>query len=111
MNIHQVARELISVLGPTLVASLSGTRDRELPTQWAQPDGPEPGPEFAQRLRFAHEQWTRLAASEGEDAARNWFICCNPRLDEGSPLKGIREDRWREVSVAVTSYLEGGWDG
>ncbi|KRF04353.1 hypothetical protein ASH00_14715 [Arthrobacter sp. Soil782] len=111
MDVHQVARELNSALGPTLVAALSGVGDRELPTRWAQSDGPEPAPECAQRLRFAHEQWTRFAAGESEDAARNWFICGNPRLDEGTPLTAIRENRWQDVSAAVTSYLEGGWNG
>lgn len=78
MNVHQVARELVAALGPTLVASLSGTKDRELPAEWAKPDGPEPGPGFAQCLQFAHEQWARLAAGEGEDTARAWFIGGNP---------------------------------
>lgn len=111
MNVHQVSRELVAALGPTLVASLSGIEDRKLPARWAQPDGPEPAPEFAVRLQFAHEQWTRLAAGEGEETARVWFICGNPRFDEDTPLTAIREGRWDEVSAAVTSYLEGGWNG
>lgn len=105
------ALELNSALGPTLVSALAGTRDRDQPTQWGQPDGPEPAPEFAQRLRFAHEQWTRLAAGGSEDVARAWFIGGNPRLNEDTPLTAIRGDRWYELSATVSSYLEGGWNG
>ena len=91
MNIHQVARELNAALGPTLVAALAGTRDRDQPAQWAQPDGPEPGSEFAQRLRFAHEQWGHLTAGEGDDVARLWFIGGNPRFGEDNAVTAIRK--------------------
>lgn len=101
----------LSAWSDPLVAALSGVRDRELPTQWAQPDGSEPGPEFAQRLRFAHEQWGLLAAGESEAVARARFIGGNTRLNEDTPLTAIREGRWDEVSAAVISHLEGGWNG
>jgi hypothetical protein len=43
MDIHEVARQLNSHLGATLVAALAGTPDHKLPIRWAKSDGPTPG--------------------------------------------------------------------
>lgn len=45
MGTRNLVRELNVALGPTLVAALTGTRDRKLPAQWAAEDGPEPSSE------------------------------------------------------------------
>lgn len=50
MDIRQVARELNDALGPTLVAALTGIKDRKQPSRWASPDGPVPGALSQQRL-------------------------------------------------------------
>ncbi|MGV2900500.1 hypothetical protein ACNPM4_02400 [Microbacterium sp. AGC62] len=110
MDIHQIVRELNSVLGPTLVAALVGSADRKLPIRWAKSDGPEPRPEAANRLLFAHRQWVRLAAADGEHVARQWFIGGNPWLREDTPITAIREGRHGEVSEAVESFLDGTTD-
>lgn len=110
MDIHQIVRELNAALGPTLVASLAGSKDRKLPIRWAKEDGPEPRAEFARRLTFAHRQWTSLSAADGEHVARQWFIGGNPFLGENTPITAIREDRHSEVADAVTSFIAGAID-
>lgn len=104
-DIHDIVRELNAALGPTLVAALSGSKDRRLPIRWAKADGPEPRTEAARRLTFALRQWTLLAAAEGAHVARQWFIGGNPHLNENTPITAIREDRHEDVANAVESFI------
>lgn len=107
MDIHQVVRELNAALGPTIVAALSGIRDRKQPTRWAKPGGPEPSQQYVARLLLAHSEWLRVAGKEGDHVARSFFIGGNPTLGEDTPLTAIREDRNAEVVAAVDVFLEG----
>lgn len=107
MDIHDIARELTAVLGPTLVAGLAGTKDCKLPLRWAKADGPEPRSEAANRLIFAHRQWTLLSAADGDHVARQWFIGGNPHLGESTPITAIREGRHSDVAAAVESFIAG----
>ena len=107
LGIHDIVRELNAALGPTLVAALSGSKDRRLPIRWAKADGPEPRAEAARRLTFAHRQWTLRAAADGEQVARQWFIGWDPQLSENTPITAIREDRHEDVANAVESLIAG----
>ncbi len=107
MDIHDIVRELNGALGPTLVATLAGSKDRKLPIRWAKEDGPEPRADASRRLTFAHRQWNVLAAADGEHVARQWFIGSNPLLEEDTPLTAIREDRHTAVASAVKSFVDG----
>jgi hypothetical protein len=106
MDLHQVARELVDGLGPTLVAAMTGTKDRKLPSKWAKPDGPKPSPDFARRLQLAHRAWRMLEQAESEHVARQWFIGGNPILGEATPLTAIREDQGAAVIRAVSAFLQ-----
>lgn len=111
MDIHEIVRQLNASLGPTLVAALTGSKDRKQPIRWARANGPKPGTDFTRRLQLAHREWTRLEQADGEHVARAWFIGGNPMLDEDTPLTAIREDRAKEVTAAVTAFLEGSIPG
>lgn len=106
VDLHEIARQLVSHLGPTLVAALAGATDRGRAIEWAKPDGPEPPPDAARRLQLAHRVWTLVAAAEGDDIARAWFVGGNPLLGEHIPLTAILEDRAPEVMAAVRALLE-----
>ena len=110
MNIHDIVRELNAVLGSTLVAALSGSKDRKLPDRWAKPDGPEPRDQLANRLQFAHHQWALLAAADGDQVARQWFIGGNALLNGATPITAIREDRHDAVARAVAVFIAGDID-
>ncbi|MFJ2356176.1 hypothetical protein [Frigoribacterium sp. NPDC087798] len=105
MDVHEVANVLVHGLGPTLVAALTGSKDRKLPAKWARSDGPTPGPDFTRRLQLGHRAWAALVQDEGAHIARQWFIGGNPLLGESTPLTAIREDRGREVIEALTAFL------
>lgn len=106
MGIHDVARELVDALGPTLVAVLAGVRDRKLPNKWAQPEGPTPRDEAHSRLRTAHRVFRAIKDEENEYVARAWFIGLNPLLDETSPVVALNEGREREVIEAALRFVE-----
>jgi hypothetical protein len=105
MDIHQIAHVLVSGLGPTLVAALSGSKDRKLPTKWSKPDGPTPSADFARRLQLGHRAWSALVDVDGAHVARQWFIGGNPLLGEDTPLTAIRQDRGGEVMEALAAFL------
>lgn len=107
MSVHEVARELVDGLGPTLVAALTGSKDRKLPSKWAKDDGPEPSPDFVNRLQFGHRAWRMIALDEGATVARQWFIGGNPYLGEVTPLTAIRSDRGGDVIAAAESFVAG----
>jgi len=107
MDVHEVASVLVQGLGPTLVAALTGSKDRKLPGKWAKPDGPRPSADFTRRLQLGHRVWVALSESETEHVARQWFIGGNPLLHENTPITAIREDRGAEVVEAVEAFLRG----
>jgi len=104
LGIHEVARQLNTHLGATLVAAAAGS-DRALPAKWAQATGPEPRDDKRQRLVFLHRIWTQLAGSESDHIARAWLTSGNPLLDEDTPLTAIREDRFKETATATAAFL------
>ncbi|WEG08620.1 hypothetical protein PU630_15450 [Microbacterium horticulturae] len=48
-----------------------------------------------------------MAAAEGHQVARQWFIGGNPHLHDETPITAIREDRHEEVVDAVASFIGG----
>lgn len=107
---HEMARQLNSHLGPTLVVALADGTSKEQALEWGQPDGPEPSADAARRLELAHHVWTEVAAAEGDDVARAWLTGGNPLLGEDTPVNAIRERRATEVMAAVRALIEGGSD-
>lgn len=107
LDIHEVARRLVSHLGPTLVATLANVKDRKLPHKWATADGPEPRHDAETRLLAAHRLWTTISSAENDSVARSWFIGSNPRLDEVSPVMAIREGNIPDVMAAAKAFIEG----
>lgn len=107
MDSHDIARILVTGLGPTLVAAMTGSKDRKLPAKWAKPDGPTPRAEFLRRLQLGHRAWASLVQAENEHVARSWFIGGNPLLHEATPITAIREGQGAEVMAAVEAFLTG----
>ena len=103
----ELVRQLISHLGPTLVAALANVRDRKLPHKWAKPDGPTPRPEALHRLHAAYRAWLAVSGAEGESVARTWFIGANPRLGEESPIACLREGNVKSVLAAGRAFADG----
>lgn len=106
MDIHSTAKELNEALGPTLVAVLSGVRDRKLPSEWAKPDGPIPRDGSVTKLKTALRVWRALKLHHDEHIARSWFIGLNPLLDETTPVEALNKGMNREVIEAARAFLD-----
>lgn len=109
--IRETVRCLNNALGPTLVAALSGARDRTISPSWESKDGPLPDAAASERLRCANEAWKLIEASEGPDVARLWFLGANPWLGDESPVTAIREGRFRQAEIAAKALVEDSFAG
>lgn len=104
MDVREVVVSLNWHLGPTLVAALAGTTDREAPVRWEFHS--DPTPEQERRLLAARAVWDRLTQLESEDVARAWLIGDNPALGS-TAITALREDRLQEVMQAVDHFAAG----
>lgn len=107
LDIHEVARQLLSHLGPTAVAALADVRDSKLPYRWAKAEGTVPSDNARVRLTTAHMIWSLLAQADSDYVARAWFIGVNPRLGDEQPLMAIRAGRFPETLAAARAFARG----
>lgn len=110
LDLHELVRVLNSHLGATLVATLSGVKDRKAPYKWAKAGGIEPRPEAQRRLLAAHRVWSMISTTENHSVARSWFIGANPRLGEESPVMELRNGNIAGVMSAAQAFIEGADD-
>lgn len=111
LDVREIARRLNQQLGATLVAGLTGSKDRKISYKWAQLNGPLPKEQTVRRLQFAYAQWSLITDAEGEHVARMWFIGSNPWLGSETPVDGIREDRFKEVTAAAQAFVDQTFSG
>lgn len=104
---EDVAQFLEEVLGGKLVAFIAGVSDPRTVTRWAKGER-NPRPEHERRLRHAAQVFRLLNTDESPHTVRAWFVGLNPQLDDESPAVAIREDRFRETTVAAKAFLAGG---
>lgn len=104
---HELVRQLVRHLGPTLVATLANVRDSKLPYKWAKADGPEPRDDAYARLMAAHRLWTSISTAENDYVARAWFIGANPRLGEEAPVMALRAGDITAVLSAGKAFVDG----
>lgn len=106
ISVPELVSQLVSQLGPTIVAAIAGARDRQLPGQWSIDNGMSPEPASLRRLHAAHQIWCAVAAVGGRDIARAWFLGSNPRLNEVPPYLAIRDGEFDEVRSAAGAFIE-----
>jgi hypothetical protein len=106
-----VARELRSILGPRLVASIGAVKETRAVHEWAE-GRRTPGEATRQRLRLAFQVALMLEAADGPEITQAWFQGLNPQLDDRSAARLLREGDLDEVGPAVIAaaraFLVGG---
>jgi hypothetical protein len=107
----QVVTELRELLGARLVAYLGGVGETRAVHQWA--DGERtPADEAQQRLRFALRVALPIVAADSATIAQAWFQGLNPRLDDRSPARLLRDGALDDVGPAIVAaeraFLVGG---
>ncbi|WP_229230955.1 hypothetical protein [Sinomonas cyclohexanicum] len=98
------------MLGSKLVASMAGVKGPGQVRKWARGDL-EPTQPAQQRLRFAYDLLHGVEAAEGRNVTQAWATSVNPRLDYGTPLKAIREDRFQDAAAAAKALMEDAYGG
>ncbi|WP_394194121.1 hypothetical protein [Microbacterium foliorum] len=107
-----LVRRLTSVLGPTLVSTLAGSKDTRAAIAWGSEDGPQPDADASRRLECAEAVWRKVSDAEGADVARLWFIGANPFLrGEDTAITAIREGRFDEVARAAQALVDDSFSG
>ncbi|CAH0123734.1 hypothetical protein SRABI98_00031 [Microbacterium sp. Bi98] len=108
----ELARRLTDALGPTLVATLAGSKDTQGPIEWSRSDGARPDREVIRRLDCAELVWRMVSDAEGADVARLWFVGANPFLrGEDTVISAIREGRFQEVKTAAQALVDDSFSG
>jgi hypothetical protein len=96
-------------IGPTLLDATIGT-DRRFRPEWelkrVQFDAQE-----TQRIHVAYNAFAAVAAEEGSDTARLWFVGANPWLNDDNAVTAIREGRFAEVDTAVKALKDDSFSG
>ena len=105
LDTAQLAQQLNTHLGSTLVALLANVNDRKLPRRWAKGEV-RPSSSREQRLRVAHRAWREIASAETDHVARAWFIGLNPHLGEITPIEALRRGRLDEVLAAASQFVK-----
>jgi hypothetical protein len=111
MDMNEIIGQLNAELGPTLVSAVAGSRDPDAYRKGSTSTSPFPTTEVIRRIRFAYVAWVAVAAAEGDDVARIWFIGSNPHLGGDTPIDAIRENRFRETETAVAAFVHDGFAG
>ncbi len=100
LPVAAVVAELRDVLGAKLVAYVADVRETRAVREWA--DGArEPRSPVPERLRVALQVVELLLAFEAPGVVQAWFQGLNPRLDDRSPARLLREGELDEVGPQV----------
>jgi hypothetical protein len=100
-DLPELVGELRSVLGSKLVAYIAGVNETRAVQQWSEPGGRRPSNAVEQRLKIAFRVAELIAASDGDRVAQSWFQGLNPRLDDVSPARALREGDLDEVGPKI----------
>lgn len=106
-----LAARLVTVLGPTLVSTLAGSKDHRAAISWVEVDAIRPDANQVRRLECAEDVWLKVSGAEGDDVARQWFVGANPFLRNDTVIMAIREGRSGEVVAAAQAVIDDSFAG
>jgi len=100
LPIEAVVAELRDALGARLVAYVAGVTETRAVREWAEgartPRSPVP-----ERLRLALQVVEMLQACDSAGVVQAWFQGLNPRLEDRSPARLLREGDLEEVGPQI----------
>ncbi|MCX6373665.1 MAG: hypothetical protein NTX16_11425 [Actinobacteria bacterium] len=97
----EIVSELRSRLGARLVAYLAGVSETRAVHEWAAGERQIRQSDALDRLRLAY-QVVQLIGSRDDDAViQAWFQGLNPKLDDRSPARLLRDGRLHEVGPGI----------
>lgn len=97
IKMPEVVRELVDLLGMSLVAAIGGVGETRAVAAWME----DRAPQRPQVLRFALQLARMVAGPADSGPARAWFQGSNPLLDDRSPVMVLRTQDLDSVQVAL----------
>lgn len=111
-EITVLVNDLRLALGPRLVALIAGVSETRAVHQWADGTRELRSATTEQRLRLAYQLWKLIATRESDRVAQAWFSGLNPKLDDASPARLVRDGDPDEVGprllAAARSFAAAG---
>lgn len=95
-----LVQELREMLGARLVAYLGGVKATRQVSDWAEARR-LPSQLVQDRLRASYQIAQTLAAAEEPAVIQAWFQGMNPKLDDVSPARALRESTIDDVASQV----------
>jgi hypothetical protein len=96
-DVTVLVKELRGALGPRLVALLAGVTETRAVHQWADGSRELRSATTEQRLRLAYQLWKPITIRDSDRVAQAWFTGLNPKLDDTSPARLIRDGDLDEI--------------
>ena len=96
-DIRSVVRELVEVLGATMVAAIGGVSETRAVKQWMT----DREPQRPHVLRFALQLTWLICENGDRHMARSWFQALNPHLNDAVPLLLLRERQLNDVQAPL----------
>ncbi|MGN7191949.1 MULTISPECIES: hypothetical protein [unclassified Curtobacterium] len=100
-DLPEIVDELRSVLGSKLVAFIAGVNETRAVHQWAEAGGRRPSSTVEQRLKLTFRVAELIASNDGDRVAQAWFQGLNPRLEDTSPARVLRDGDLDEAGPRV----------
>ena len=97
LPIARVVRELVEVLGASMVSIIGDVSETRAVTQWT--DGRTP--QRAHVLRFAFQLVSMMVSGENNDVVRAWFSGSNPHLNDRVPVLMLRDHPLSEIAAPM----------
>jgi hypothetical protein len=102
LEFPSLVTQLRELLGARLVAYLGGVKETRAVTQWGE-GSRTPDATTQRRLREAYVIGRTLVQEERPRVVQAWFQGLNPRLDDHSPARLLREGDLDEVGPEVVA--------
>ena len=96
----EVVGRLRDILGARLVAYMGSVKETRAVRQWAEGDR-TPSAEVVLRLRTAYHAAALLREKDSAPVVQAWFQGMNPRLDDVSPARLLRDGDLDQVGPSV----------
>jgi hypothetical protein len=96
-----IVAQLRQRLGVRLVAYIAGASETRAVHQWATGSREIRDPEVAERLRVVYQVVALLVARDSDQVAPAWFQGLNPKLDDRSPARLLRDGELAVVGPQV----------
>lgn len=96
-DIREVVKQLVDMLGATMVAAIGGVSETRAVKQWMT----DREPQRPHVLRFALQLGWVICEKGDRNMARAWFQALNPHLNDSVPLLLLRERPLADIQGPV----------